>query len=104
MKLLFVKTATRAGGASARPVAAGYLFGILFAPKRHFFCLGAFDSQFFHILVVLYLSVGEMSVLAEDQVEAQTYHAQRHEDESCQEYFHLQIVLFVQVPQALPNK
>ena len=48
---------------------------VLLAPKFHFFFLGALDASLAHLLVVLDLSLRELAVLSEDDVEAESEYA-----------------------------
>ena len=76
--------------ASASSVVAGYGIAVLvfLAPKFYFFFLRAFDTSLAHLLVVLYLRLRELSVLPEDDVEAESEHAKRYQYQCCYEYFH----------------
>ena len=75
----------------ARPTAstsafiAGYRVAVLvlFAPKFHFFFLGALDASLAHLLVVLDLCLRELAVLPEDDVEAKSEYAQRYKCQGC---------------------
>ena len=48
---------------------------VLLAPKFYFFFLCALDASLAHLLIVLDLSLRELSVLPENDVEAQTEYA-----------------------------
>ena len=56
---------------------AGYRVAVLvfLAPKFYFFFFSALDASFAHLLVVLNLRFGELSVFPEDYVEAQAEYA-----------------------------
>ncbi len=56
---------------------AGYRVAVLvlLAPKFHFLFLGALDASLAHLLVVLDLSLRELAVLPEDDVEAKSEYA-----------------------------
>ena len=75
---------------SASSFIAGYRIAVhvLLAPKLHLLFLGAFDASLAHFLVVLDLCLRKLSVLPENDVEAQTEYAKRHEDDRCDYYFH----------------
>ena len=62
---------------------------VFLAPELYFFFLSAFDASFTHLQVVLDLSVRELSVLPEYDVEAQTEYAERNQHQSGNEYFHI---------------
>ena len=63
--------ATRTSAFSADRVAVL----VLLAPKSYFFFLGALDPSLAHLLVVLDLSLRELAVLPEDDVEAKSENA-----------------------------
>ena len=48
---------------------------VFLAPKFYFLFLGALDASLAHLLVVLDLSLGELAVLPEDDVEAESEYA-----------------------------
>ena len=48
---------------------------VLLAPKSDFFFLGALDASLAHLLVVFYLSLRELAVLPEDDVETKPEYA-----------------------------
>ena len=68
--------------------------GVLLSPKLYFLFLGALDAPFAHLHIVLYLCLRELSVLPEDDVEAQAEYAQAHKYQSCKQYFHIKINKF----------
>ena len=51
---------------------------VLLAPKLYFIFFGAFDTSFAHLDVVLDLSLRELAVLPENDIEAQTENAQSY--------------------------
>ena len=50
--------------------------GVLLSPKLYFLFLGALDASLAHLHIVLDLCFGKLSVLPEDDVEAQAEYAQ----------------------------
>ena len=48
---------------------------VFLAPKFYFLFLGALDASLAHLLVVLDLSLGELAVLPEDDVETESEYA-----------------------------
>ena len=75
--------AVRSGTAARAPAfVTGHRVAVLIflAPKLYFLFLGAFDASLAHLLVVLDLSLGKLSVLPEDDVEAHPEYAQAYED------------------------
>ena len=75
---------------SASPIAAGYRIAVLvlLAPYFNLFFLGALDASLAHFSVVLYLGFGELSVLPEDDVEAQAEYAKCDKNDCCKKYLH----------------
>ena len=61
---------------------------VLLAPKFYFFFLCALDASLAHLHVVLYLGLRELAVLPEDDVEAESEHAECHQHQCSYEYFH----------------
>ena len=57
---------------------------ILLAPKLDFILLSALDASFAHLDVVLDLSLRELAVLPEDDVEAKSEHAKSDKYNCCQ--------------------
>ena len=51
---------------------------VLLAPKFYLFFLCALDASLAHLDIVLYLGLRKLSVLPEDDVEAQADYAQGH--------------------------
>ena len=83
----FIEPAARA--ITARGFAAGrVVFAILLAPEPHFLLLRAAYAELLHLPVRTYLGLGELPVLAEDYVEAQTQCAHGHHGQCQEENFH----------------
>ncbi len=64
------------------------------APEPEFVLLGASDAALAHLPVAAYLRLGEMAVLAEYDVEAQTEDTESHEDEGCKEDFEHAVLVY----------
>ena len=76
----FTRTAT---STSAFVTGDGVAVLVFLAPKFYFFFFCALDASFAHLLVVLNLRFGELSVFPEDYVETQTEYAKAYENKSC---------------------
>ena len=74
-----------AGTASTPAFIAGYRVAVLvlLAPKLYLFFLGALDAPLAHLDIVLDLGLRELSVLPEDDVEAETEYAEAYKYYSC---------------------
>ena len=76
------------GAVTASEIAAGRIpFPVLPAPEPQFFFLCADDPALAHLLVPAYLSLGEMPVLPEYDVETQSDHAQSDKDQGSKKNF-----------------
>ena len=73
----YLVTSFTRSAASTSSFIAGYRVAVLvlLAPKFHFLFLGALDAPLAHLLVVLDLSLRELAVLPEDDVEAKSEYA-----------------------------
>ena len=60
--------------------AFGLAVGAFLAPKLYLFLLCALDASFSHLPVVLDLSLRELAVLPEDDVETESEDAERNKD------------------------
>ena len=69
---------------------------VFLAPKFYFFLLGTFDASLAHLDVVLDLCFRELSVLPEDDVEAQAEYAKCDKNDCCKKYLHC----FINIPSA----
>ena len=58
----------------------------LLAPESHFLLLGTADAEFSHLLVTADLRIGKLTVLAEDDVEAEADDAEGHDGQSDKVY------------------
>ena len=69
---------------------AGYRVAVLvlLAPKLYLFFLGALDAPLAHLDIVLYLSLRELSVFPEDDVEAKPEHAEPYKYQGCNQNLH----------------
>ena len=72
MKSLMAYVSRAAASAPAFVAGYGIAVLVLFAPKFHFFLLGALDASLAHLLVVLDLSLRKLTVLPEDDIETET--------------------------------
>ena len=61
---------------------------LLLSPEFHLLFLGAFYTPLPHFDIVLDFSLGKLSVLAEDYIEAHAEHTQCNKYDGCNEYFH----------------
>ena len=59
------------------------------APKFYFVFFSALDASLTHLSVVFNLSIRELSVLPEYDVEAQTEYAESDQDKCCNENLHI---------------
>ena len=80
----FTRTATPAS------ITAGYGLAVLvfLAPYFHLFFFSALDASLTHLSVVFNLRFRKLSVLPEDDVEAESEYAEGYKDESSQKYLH----------------
>ena len=62
---------------------------VLLAPQLYLFFLGALDTSLAHLDIVLYLGLRKLSVLPEDDVEAESEYAESYKDQGCKQNFHL---------------
>ena len=61
---------------------------ILLSPKFYFVFFGAFDTSLTHLLVVLNLSIRELAVLPEYDVETKSEDTKTDEYQRCEKYLH----------------
>ena len=61
---------------------------VLLAPQFYFILLGTLDASLAHFPVVLYLCFRKLSVLPEDDVEAQAEYAKCDKNDCCKKYLH----------------
>ena len=72
--------ASGAAGRTSSVAALRLAVGAFLAPKLYLFLLCAFDTSFPHLPVVLDLSLRELAVLPEDDVETESEDAERNKD------------------------
>ena len=62
---------------------------VLLAPKLYLVLLGALDASLAHLDIVLYLGLRKLSVLPEDDVEAESEYAESDKNQCSKQNFHL---------------
>ena len=78
-----------AAAVGATEVGAGdFLLTVLLAPQAHFFLLGAADASLLHLHIRRNLRIRKLPVLAKQDAHAQPRHAQAHNGNTQEEYFH----------------
>ena len=74
---------SRAARRTSSVAALGLAVGAFLAPKLYLLLLSTLDASLSHLSVILDLSLRELSVLPEDDVEAESEDAKRNKDEGC---------------------